>query len=148
VTYTGGIVKRITVVRDEIDEIASSIKESLSRKVGWIIISGGLGPTYDDKTLQGLAKAVEQKLVLNEEAVRMLKRKYSRAPNLILTAPRIKMATMPARAKPLENPLGHAPAVMVKHGPCTIFSLPGVPTEMMAVFAKQVMPVLKHKMGN
>ncbi len=147
VTHTGGIVKRITVVRDAIDEIASSIKESLSRKVDWVIISGGLGPTYDDKTLQGLAKAVGQKLVLNEEAVRMLERKYSRTSNPTLTAPRIKMATMPARAKPLENPVGHAPAVMMKYGPCTIFSLPGVPTEMMAIFAKHIMPVLRRKMG-
>ncbi len=147
VTSAGGIVERITVVRDEIDEIASSIRESLSRKVCWIIISGGLGPTYDDRTLQGLAKAIGQRLVLNEEAVRMLEHKYSRTLNPTLTAPRIKMATMPARSKPLENPVGHAPAVMVKHGPCTIFSLPGVPTEMMAIFAKHAMPVLKNKMG-
>jgi len=147
VTSAGGIVKRVTIVRDEINEIASSIRESLSRKVGWIIISGGLGPTYDDKTLQGLAKVLGQKLVLNEEAVGMLKRKYRKTSNPTLTAPRIKMATMPARAKPLENLVGHAPAVMVKHGSCIIFSLPGVPTEMMAVFAKHVLPVLKHKMG-
>jgi len=147
VTDAGGIVKRVTIMRDEINEIASSIRESFSRKVGLIIISGGLGPTYDDKTLQGLAKALGQKLVLNEEAVRMLKHKYSKTLNPTLTASRIKMATMPARAKPLENPVGHAPAVMVKHGSCIIFSLPGVPTEMMAVFVKHVLPFLKRKIG-
>ena len=147
VTDAGGIVKRVTVVRDEINEIASSIRESLSRKVAWLIISGGLGPTYDDKTLQGLAKALGQKLVLNEEAIGMLERKYRKMPNPTLTAPRIKMATMPARAKPLENPVGHAPAVMVKHGSCTIFSLPGVPAEMRVVFAKHILPVLKREIG-
>ena len=147
VTDAGGIVKRVTVVRDEIDEIASSIRESLRRKASWIMISGGLGPTYDDKTLQGLAKALGQKLVLNEEAVRMLKRKYRMASSPTLTPARIKMATIPARAKPLENHVGHAPAVMVKHRSCTIFSLPGVPTEMMAVFTKHILTGLKRKMG-
>jgi len=146
-TSVGGIVKRVTVVRDEIDEIVSSMRGSLRREVDWIIISGGLGPTYDDKTLQGLARALGQKLVLNKEAVAMLKRKYSKTLNPSLTAARMKMATLPTRAKPLDNPVGHAPAVMVKHGSCIIFSLPGVPEEMMSIFAKHVMPVLKHKMG-
>jgi len=147
VTDVGGIVKIVTIVGDEIDEIASSIRGSLRRKAGWLIISGGLGPTYDDKTLQGLARALGQELVLNKEAVVMLKRKYSKILNLELTAPRIKMATIPARAKPLHNPVGHAPAVMVTHGSCTIFVLPGVPKEMMAIFAKYILPVLKRKIG-
>jgi len=147
VTDVGGIVKRVTVVRDEINEIVSSIRESLRREVGWILISGGLGPTYDDKTLQGLARALGQKLVLNKEAVAMLKRKYSKTLNPSLTAARMKMATIPARAKPLDNPVGHAPAVMVKHGSSTIFSLPGVPAEMMSTFAKHVLPMLKQKIG-
>ncbi len=147
VTDVGGIVERVTVVRDEVDEIASSIRESLRRKVCWIIISGGLGPTYDDKTLQGLAKALGRKLVLNKEAVAMLRRKYSKTLNPALTAARMKMATLPTKARPLDNPVGHAPAVMVKHGSCTIFSLPGVPDEMVAIFSKHVLPLLKNKIG-
>ncbi len=147
VTDMGGIVKRVTVVRDEIDEIVSSIRESLGREVGWIIISGGLGPTYDDKTLQGVARALGQKLALNKVAVAMLIRKYSRTLNPSLTAARMKMATLPMQAKPLDNPVGHAPAVMVKYNSCKIFSLPGVPEEMMSIFAKHVLPFLKHKMG-
>jgi molybdenum cofactor synthesis domain-containing protein len=147
VTDVGGIVKRVTVVRDEVSEIVSSVRESLGRDLGWIIISGGLGPTYDDKTLQGLARALGQKLALNKEAVAMLKRKYSKTLNPSLTAARLKMATLPTQARPLDNPVGHAPAVMMKHGSCTIFSLPGVPDEMMSIFAKHVLPILKHKMG-
>lgn len=147
VTEFGGVVKRITVVRDDIDEIASSIKESLRRKPRWIIISGGLGPTYDDKTLQGLANALKLRLILNKDAVKMLRRKYSKTQDPALTPSRLKMTTMPAKAKPIENPVGHAPAVMVKQGSCTIFSLPGVPSEMEAIFAKHVLPVLKRNIG-
>jgi molybdopterin-biosynthesis enzyme MoeA-like protein len=50
---SGACVRRVTTVRDDIDEIALVVKESLARKSKWLIISGGLGPTYDDKTLQG-----------------------------------------------------------------------------------------------
>lgn len=147
ITDFGGVVKRITVVRDDIDEIAFSIKESLRRKPRWIIISGGLGPTYDDKTLQGLAKALRLRLILNKNAVELLRRKYSKTQNPALTPSRLKMATMPAKTKPIENPVGHAPSVMVKQGSCTIFSLPGVPSEMEVIFAKHALPVLKRKMG-
>jgi molybdenum cofactor synthesis domain-containing protein len=147
VTDAGGIVKRVTIVRDEVNAIASAIRESLRRQVYWIIVSGGLGPTYDDKTLQGLARALGKKLVINKKAVRMLRRKYQRTSNPTLTPSRIKMATLPAKAEPLENPIGHAPAVLVKHASCLIFSLPGVPTEMMAIFTKHMTPVLKRKIG-
>ncbi|MGH9910042.1 MAG: molybdopterin-binding protein, partial [Nitrososphaerales archaeon] len=71
IANVGGIVRRVTVVRDEIDEIDAPIKESLRRKPKWVIISGGLGPTYDDKTLQGLTKALGRKLIVSKEAVHM-----------------------------------------------------------------------------
>jgi molybdenum cofactor synthesis domain-containing protein len=146
VTNIGGLVRRVTIVRDDIREISAAVREVLHRKPDWVIISGGLGPTYDDKTLQGVAKALDHKLVLNRHAVMMLKRKYDRTSNPILTQSRMKMATLPEKAKPLWNPVGHAPGVMIKHNTCTIFSLPGVPSEMMGIFSKHVLPALKRKM--
>ncbi len=148
ITNAGGIVSRVTVVRDEIEQIATSIKESLGRKPFWVIISGGLGPTYDDKTLLALAKALGQRLVVNKEAVDMLKCKYVKTSNPAITPSRYKMATMPIRSKPLENPVGHAPAVMVKHGSCTIFALPGVPREMESIFSMHILPLLKRRVGS
>ncbi|MEM2760023.1 MAG: molybdopterin-binding protein [Nitrososphaerales archaeon] len=147
VTRGGGIVERVTVIRDEVDEIAVCVKESMGRRPMLIIITGGLGPTYDDKTLEGLARALELKLVVSKKAISMLKRKYQKTAHADLTPTRYKMAIIPTGAKPLENPVGHAPAVTLKHGSCTIFSLPGVPSEMQSVFAKHVLPVLRHKVG-
>src|SRR5690349_24877684 len=66
ITNIGGLIKRVTVVRDDINEIASIVKEILARKPNWLIISGGLGPTYDDKTLEGVAMALGTDLVLDE----------------------------------------------------------------------------------
>ncbi|MFQ5940864.1 MAG: molybdopterin-binding protein [Nitrososphaerales archaeon] len=147
ITRIGGIVRKIIVVGDETEEIAASIKESLGRKGAWIIISGGLGPTYDDKTLLGLARALGLKLVVNKEAVTMLKHKYVKTSIPTLSPSRYKMATIPANSKPLENPVGHAPGVMVKYGSCMIFALPGVPQEMRDIFSMHVLPVLKQRIG-
>ena len=49
-TSLGIMVKRITVVADDVDEIAKVILEALKRKPRFIITTGGLGPTFDDKT--------------------------------------------------------------------------------------------------
>jgi molybdopterin-biosynthesis enzyme MoeA-like protein len=78
----------------------------------------------------------------------MLKRKYVKTSNPAITPSRYKMATMPISSKPLENPVGHAPAVMVKHGSSTIFALPGVPREMESIFLMHMMPLLKQRIGS
>ncbi|HEX6028652.1 MAG TPA: molybdopterin-binding protein, partial [Nitrososphaeraceae archaeon] len=78
ITEVGGFVKRITVVSDDVKEISLAVKESIARKSNWLIISGGLGPTYDDKTLQGVALGLGVELVLDNTAVEMLKNSYTR----------------------------------------------------------------------
>jgi len=49
-TNLGITIKRITVIADNVDEIANEIQETLRRKPKFIITTGGLGPTFDDKT--------------------------------------------------------------------------------------------------
>jgi nicotinamide-nucleotide amidase len=78
IAETGGSVNRITVVGDDIDEISLAVKECLSRKPSWLIISGGLGPTYDDKTLEGVSVGLGVRLALDSTAVEMLKKSYAR----------------------------------------------------------------------
>lgn len=50
-TRLGVNVKRVTVIQDIVEEIATTINEALTRKPAFIITTGGLGPTFDDKTL-------------------------------------------------------------------------------------------------
>jgi molybdopterin-biosynthesis enzyme MoeA-like protein len=65
-----------------------------------------------------------------------------------LTPPRVKMATLPETAKPLHNPVGTAPGVLIKQGGTGIIALPGVPPEMEAIFDESVQPMLKKMAGN
>lgn len=136
-TRLGVVVKRITVVGDDLSEISSCIKEALSRNPSFIMTTGGLGPTYDDKTLEGLAIALERKLTINPEALEMVKRKYE-AIGESLTEARIKMARMPEGAIPLHNPVGTAPAAKISYESTIIYALPGVPREMEAIFNETV----------
>jgi nicotinamide-nucleotide amidase len=64
-----------------------------------------------------------------------------------LTEARLKMATIPKGSTPIQNPVGSAPAVMEKSGKTKIFCLPGVPSEMQAIFEQNIMHLLKKGIG-
>jgi molybdenum cofactor synthesis domain-containing protein len=155
ITVLGLNVTRITIVGDNINEISNVTKEALERKPAFIITTGGLGPTFDDKTLEGIAKALESPLQIHKEALKMIENKYQQyveqglvKEKVELTSPRIKMATLPKGATPLHNPIGTAPGVLLKRNDTTIIALPGVPSEMEAIFDNSVVPLLKKISGN
>jgi len=154
ITTLGLTTRRITVVGDNIDEISCAINEAIQRSPLFLLTTGGLGPTFDDKTLEGLAKALGRRIELNEEALNMVKEKYlsyvqeGRMDVAELTPPRVKMAKLPEGATPLRNPVGTAPAVIVEHANVTIIALPGVPSEMKSIFDESVASVLKKAARN
>ena len=153
-TTLGLTVQRITVVGDDIGEIVQAVKEAVQRKPAFIITTGGLGPTFDDKTLEGVAKALGRRLERNEEALRMVEEKYKqyvaegRMERFEMTPHRVKMATLPEGAKPLRNPVGTAPGVVAECEGVVLVMLPGVPQEMMAIFEESVEPLFRKAAGN
>lgn len=153
-TSLGVSVKRITVVGDDINEIATAVTETLNRRPKFVVTTGGLGPTFDDKTLEGIAKALKCKTETNEKALRMVKAKYDdfakhgKMEKAELTPPRTKMAKLPEDSEPLPNPVGTAPAVVICINETSLFSLPGVPSEMEAIFEQSIVPMLKKEAGN
>jgi molybdopterin-biosynthesis enzyme MoeA-like protein len=101
-------------------------------------------------TLQGLAMALHKKVVLNQKAVEMLKKSYSRRSlHYELTEARLKMAMIPQGSTPLQNPIGSAPAIMsiAQNSKTKIFCLPGVPSEMKAIFKENIKPLIKENIG-
>jgi molybdenum cofactor synthesis domain-containing protein len=148
ITNVGGIVRRVTVVRDEISEISSAIRESLARNPDILITTGGLGATYDDMTFEGVAVVLGKKVVLDSRAVKMLKKSYAmRKLHYELTEPRLKMATIPEGSTPIQNSVGSAPAIMEQAGVTVIFCLPGVPSEMKTIFEEHILPLIKKRVG-
>ena len=154
-TQIGANVKRVTVIQDIIEEIAKSIVEAIARKPRFIITTGGLGPTFDDKTLQGIAKALNCKLEVNSKALAMVKQKsieYAKklglSTEIEMTPPRVKMATLPEKTEVVNNPIGTAPGVRVDVQSTILFALPGVPVEMEAIFEETIAPLIKQAVGH
>jgi nicotinamide-nucleotide amidase len=154
-TALGVNVKRITVIEDTVKVIGDTICEVLSHKPQFIITTGGLGPTFDDKTLQGIAAGLGRKLEVNEVALQMVKEKtmeYLKTrglpPEVELTPPRVKMATLPKGSVPVTNPVGSAPGVRVDLPKTVLFALPGVPLEMEAIFTLSIAPLLQAAVGD
>ncbi|MEM0373934.1 MAG: nicotinamide mononucleotide deamidase-related protein [Sulfolobaceae archaeon] len=143
-TSLGYTVRRITTVGDYIDDIVSAFREAINRRPLLIISTGGLGPTYDDKTAEALAIALEDKLVENPIALEMIVEKYRRR-NIEITPERRKMAYMPSKAIPVENNQGIAPGIYIIYNNIEILATPGVPREMEDVLENFIRKYLKNK---
>src|SRR5437660_8995890 len=147
-TRFGWTLQRITVLRDSLPAIKDGITGALRRRPDLLITLGGLGPTHDDMTLHGVSLALHKRLTLNSEALDMVKARYNALEaSTGLTRFRRKMAILPEGADPLPNPVGTAPGVTIKAGATRLVSLPGVPSEMKAIFTGSVIPMLRASKG-
>ena len=112
-------VRRISVVPDDIEEIATEVKK-YSGRFDYVFTSGGIGPTHDDVTIAGVAKAFNVKLILNDSIKRFLHKRYGRK----LTPEQLKMAEIPDGAELIKDATISFPLLIFKN----IYILPGIPT--------------------
>lgn len=147
----GAFVTRKTTIRDELGEISEAFRSAIERSPSWIFSLGGLGPTYDDMTLEGLSRATKRRIARSVTALEMVKQSRERRilagakiPKKILSSS-LKMADIPTGSIPLRNSVGTAPGVLVKVGSTKIISLPGVPKEMKAIFEEEVVQMLRRE---
>jgi len=123
----GVTVERMTVVPDRTADIARVVNE-YHADYDAVIVTGGLGPTHDDVTIEGVAAAFGQPVVESEEAIEWLAEHggYSRADLAEGTG------EVPAGSSPVPNHEGVAPGCVIEN----CYVLPGVPTEMKRMFAE------------
>ena len=123
-TATGATVERMITVPDRIADIARVVNESQA-EYDAVIVTGGLGPTHDDVTMEAVAAAFGTELEADPDVrAWLLDRGYTDAE----LAP--GTTHIPARSRFLRNPEGVAPGCVIG----TVYVLPGVPTEMKAMF--------------
>ena len=140
ITEMGGVVRKCVVIRDDLDDIVTTINKSLEDGADWIITTGGLGPTHDDKTLEGISKTLDCKLVVNDIALKRLEERYfelfkkRKTGNYEITPSRLKMVTLPKESVPLINFHGSAPGILIQEKKSKIICLPGVPSEVKGIF--------------
>ena len=127
-------------VGDQEKEIIAALKY-LAAHVPFIIVTGGLGSTRDDLTARAAARAFNQPQVINEVAMDMV-RAWFRSRNRTMEPSNERQALLPQWAVPIANSIGTAPGFSLRHLNCQLFFLPGVPSEMKAMFEQSVLPLL------
>lgn len=140
----GATVTRVVTVGDEVEAIAEALREAMVR-ADLILVTGGLGPTPDDRTPEAAARALGKKLTVNKEYLDTLKAKFRRW-NLQFTPSDEKVAYMPEGAVPLPNPMGMC-GFRLEEGDKSIFFFPGVPRELKALMEETLLPFLRKHRG-
>lgn len=141
-------VRTIQVVDRVEAEMVAALSWALEQKPTFVLMTGGMGPNWDDNSRGCLAKAAGLPLAEDPKAVEYIQNAYRRLfakeaiPDPGLTDARRGMAKVPKGATCYENSVGTAPAVQLAVGPTTVFLLPGVPAEMQRFFTTHVMPVM------
>ncbi len=114
----GIALRRVWLVPDEIDEIAFAVSDS-SRRFEHVFTSGGVGPTHDDVTFEGVARAFDQGIVRHPEIGRRIHDYFGARTNEAL----LKMADVPAEAELVRIVDGLVPVLRIRN----VYVLPGVP---------------------
>jgi nicotinamide-nucleotide amidase len=138
----GAKITRVVSVGDEVDIIAEALREAMTR-ADLILVTGGLGPTPDDRTPEAAAQALGRELTLHKKYLDTLKAKF-RTWKLTFTRSDEKQAILPDGADPLPNPIGLC-GFKLEDGAKTIFFFPGVPREMKGIVKEALLPFLREK---
>lgn len=137
----------MTTVGDNLGRITDAISVALDR-AEIVITTGGLGPTVDDVTRLAVADAVQSELEFHQSLYDGIAERF-RGFGSQMTENNRQQAFLPKGAKLVENPVGTAPAFVVKSARGVVVSLPGVPREMKFLFAESIVPYLlqKYRLG-
>jgi competence/damage-inducible protein CinA-like protein len=137
-------IYRTSTIGDNVGRIAQSIQESIGRASA-VITTGGLGPTIDDATREGVAMAFDVDTVFIPELWDQIQDRFAsfgRKP----TENNRRQAHIPLGAIPIENPVGTAPAFIMESDQTCVISLPGVPAEMVFLLENDVIPYLRKRL--
>jgi nicotinamide-nucleotide amidase len=125
-------------VGDIREDITRVLKE-VSARADVVLVSGGLGPTADDLTMECAAAAAGVALREDPAALEHVRQRFA-ARNLVMSANNARQALVPEGAEAVLNPVGSAPMVIQRMGRCTLFYVPGVPREYKHLVEREVLP--------
>ena len=138
---SGVRVVRAHTVGDSIEEIAEVIRGRLaSARV--LIVTGGLGPTPDDITRDGVALALGLDLEFDEQSWEVIQKYFAERGKTASDVNR-QQAMFPSGSDVLPNALGTAPGFVVDGGGATVFVLPGPSVEVRRMFEEHAHPRIR-----
>jgi len=129
--------------------VASDSTESIVEALGYarsqaplVLLTGGIGPTRDDRTRQALALSSGRRLVRDAASEHRVRR-WCATHRFPVTSAQLLQAFLPEGGRCIPNRVGSAPGIWLDMGPGALIALPGVPSEMQAMF-EQLRPRLRR----
>jgi len=133
-----------TSVCDDEGDLVDAFRRAAGR-ADVVLVSGGLGPTRDDITLEVLARSFGRNLVRHEPSLAAIRAFFARL-GREMSPSNEKQALLPEGAEVLPNPVGTAPGCMLEAGGSLFFCLPGVPRELARMLDDEVLPRLAARL--
>lgn len=140
-TRIGLEVTAVDCVDDDRERIEACLRRLASAHRA-VVCTGGLGPTTDDITTECAARVAGVALVRDEASFEHIKERLRLYGRPEMAAANAKQADFPEGARVLPNPNGTAPGFCVNLGQTPAYFMPGVPSEMKAMFDAHVAPDL------
>lgn len=131
---------RQVVVGDNLERLAQAISQALD-EADAVILTGGIGPTQDDITREGICAAAGLEMDYSDEYAAHLERWWE-SRGREMPATNYRQAEFPTGATLIPNAKGTAPGIDLAIGSKRIFALPGVPAEMHEMLTGHVVPAL------
>ena len=138
------IAGHMTVGDDQV--VVEQAIRTASANADVLVISGGIGPTEDDLTRQAVAAVLREPLETSASWLTHIET-YFRSRGREMPERNRVQALIPRNAEMIWNHAGTAAGIKAKLGDCTIFSMPGVPKEMKAMFTRDVLPPIAARAG-
>lgn len=142
---TGLDVLHHQVVGDNVERIAEAIGLAMAR-ADVVVVTGGLGPTGDDVTREGLSAALGVGLEYHGEIEEALREKFRRFER-DMPESNLRQCSVPTGARPILPDRGTAPGLVAERDGVVVYTVPGVPAEMREMLAGTVLPELRERAG-
>ncbi len=134
------------VVGDDVGELATLFQRGVGA-VDLIVCTGGLGPTEDDITRDGLARALNLECETDEQVLESIRQRFEKR-GMVMRDINRRQALVPRGAEVLENARGTAPGLWLERDGTAILLLPGPPLEMQPMLDRVVDERLKPRAGS
>ncbi len=135
-----------SIVGDDEDVIATELLR-WTDAADLVLVGGGLGPTADDVTRAGAARAFSRTISIDEDYVEQLRERF-RSFGRVMPEVNRRQAEVISGAEVIANPRGAAPAQRLEHDGATVFFFPAVPFELEGLIASCLEPWLRGRLGD
>lgn len=142
---TGLDVLHHQVVGDNVERIAEAVELATGR-ADVVVLTGGLGPTGDDVTREGLARAFGVELERRPEIEDFLRERF-RAFERDMPESNLRQAQVPVGARYVLPERGTAPGLVLERDGGVVYAVPGVPAEMREMLEGTILPQLRQRAG-